>query len=74
MKALLIRKCRDGNTELVPVVILHGPNKNGLISYQLLDNNDKPKPYIGGTCRMDDIQHGKLLWSKWPSNYLKGNS
>lgn len=71
MRANLIRKQRDGSYLLKPILIKRGPDNNGLISFEVLDQHGNPKPYIGGTCRINDIQFGKVLWKQWPYNYQR---
>ena len=71
MKAKVIHTYRDGTEVLRQVLILKGPDNNGLVTYQRLNDDGEPIPHLIATCRIANIQNGKLLWPNWPNNLLK---
>ncbi len=73
MKAILLRRDREGNIIRKPVIVLSEPNMNGLIDFYVVKPTDTENtiPHVSGTCRIADIENGKSIWSNWPNNFLK---
>lgn len=71
MKVVKLSYYRDGNIKRTPVLVTSEPNKNGLVSFTVLDKDGEPMKYVSGTCRISDIENGVNIWSDWPAKFLK---